>query len=226
MRLGRRRKNYAPIVIILLVAVGVFALVYYIMGSSLRNSPVYVTNKVLYIVKDNENYAFILVNSDDESVKVVYTVENLYDPESGKTLNSDPVENYSFFKDVFGVSTTQWRFVDLSGDELGQFAKVLLGKRVNSLGDLLRSLKRRRGFFDIFLVGKVTKSMSNSSNLDNSALLKLLDSLRKYDLDERTIKGITAKPVTVKIEGEGEYKRMYIDAREKTSVREFLGAKE
>jgi hypothetical protein len=68
--------------------------------------------------------------------------------------------------------------------------------------------------------------MSSSSNLDNSALLKLLDALRKYDLDERTIKGTTSKPVVISIEGEGEYKRMYIDAREKASIKEFLGAKE
>ena len=87
-------------------------------------------------------------------------------------------------------------------------------------------MKKRSGFFDIFLVGRVTKEISDRSNLDNSSLLKLLEAMRSYDLDERVVRGITSKPVLVKIEGEGEYERMYLDSREKRSVREFLGVRD
>ncbi len=226
MRIGRRRRNYTPVILTVLVAFGIFALVYYVMGSSLRSSPVYSARKVLYVIKRGSEFAFVLIDSDSESVKILYTSENLYDPETGMTLDRDPVENYAFFKDVFGVSTNQWRFLDLSGEELKKFSRAILGREVSSIRELLRGMKKRGGFFDIFIVGKVTKEISDRSNLDNSSLLKLLEAMRNYDLDERVVRGITSKPVVVKIEGEGEHERMYLDSREKRSVREFLGVRD
>ncbi len=225
MRIRRRRKNFLPLFMALLVVIAVFALVYYTMSTSLKNSPIYSADKVLYIIKRDASVAFVLVNSNEESVKVLYTEANLYDPETGKQLNQDPIEDYAFFKDVFETGTTQWRYLDLGGNEFSKFSKELTGKETRSIGDLLRALKKRGGFFDIFVVGKVVKSLSEKSNLDNSALLKLLDSLRKYDLDERTVRGITKNPIKVKIEGDGEYERIYIDSREKEGIREFLGIK-
>ncbi len=226
MRIKRRRRNFFPLIITLLVVLGVFSIVYYTMKTSLKNSPIYSADKVLYIMRNNDNYAFLLVDSNLESVKVLYSVKDLYDPETGKYLRGDPIDDYAFFKDVFKVDTPQWRYVDLSNGELAKFSKALTGREAKSLGDLIRSLKRRSGIFDVFIVGKVVKSLSGKSNLDNSALLKLLDSLRKYDLDERTIKGITKKPVLIEIEGEGSQKRLYIDMREKDGIKEFLGVKE
>ncbi len=225
MRIRRKRRNFAPLIITILVVLGVFSIVYYTMRTSLRNSPVYSANEVLYIMKNGNDYAFVLVNSGMESVKVLYAERGLYDPQTGKYLKGDPVDDYAFFKDVFGMDIPQWRYVDLSGKNLERFSKSLLGKDVKNLGDLIRSLKRRGGFFDVFIVGRVVKSLSGNSNLDNSALLKLLDSLRKYDLDERTVKGITKSPITVEIEGVGSYKRLYIDEREKNGIKEFLGVK-
>lgn len=225
MRIRRRRRNFFPLIITVLVILGVFSLVYYTMKTSLKNSPVYSADKVLYIMRNGDNYAFVLVNSSMESVKVLYSVKDLYDPQTGRYLKGDPVDDYAFFKDVFRVDTPQWRYVDLSGGELSKFSKALVGRDAKSLGDLIRALKRRGGFFDVFIVGKVVKSLSGASNLDNSALLKLLDSLRKYDLDERTVKGITKEPVIIEIEGEGNQKRLYIDAREKDGIMEFLGVK-
>ncbi len=223
MRIRRKRRNFAPLITTILVVLGVFSIIYYTMRTSLRNSPVYSANEVLYIMKNGNDYAFVLVNSGMESVKVLYAERGLYDPQTGKYLKGDPVDDYAFFKDVFGMDIPQWRYVDLSGKNLERFSKSLLGKDVKNLGDLIRSLKRRGGFFDVFIVGRVVKSLSGNSNLDNSALLKLLDSLRKYDLDERTVKGITKSPITVEIEGVGSYKRLYIDEREKNGIKEFLG---
>ena len=40
------------------------------------------------------------------------------------------------------------------------------------------------------------------------------------------MKGITKKPVVIEIEGEENQKRLYIDAREKDGIKEFLGVKE
>lgn len=225
MRIRRKRRNFVPLVVTILVVLGVLAIVYYTMRTSLKNSPVYSANRVLYIMKNEDRYAFVLVDSNTESVKVLYAEKGLYDPQTGKYLKGDPVDDYAFFKEVFKLNVPQWRYVDLSGKNLKEFSKDLLGKRVDSLGDLIRGLKRREGFFDVFIVGKVVKSLSDDSNLDNSALLKLLDSLRKYDLDERTVKGITKSPITVEIEGLGSFKRLYIDEREKDGIREFLGVK-
>ena len=226
MRIRRRRRNFLPLIITLIVILGVFSIVYYTMKTSLKNTPVYSADRVLYIMRNGDKYAFILVNSNEESVKVLYSEKGIYDPQNGKYLKGDPVDDYAFFKDVFGLSIPQWRYVDLSGRELSKFSKSLIGKEVNSLGELVRSLKRRSGFFDVFLVGKVVKSLSGKSNLDNSALLKLLDSLRRYDLDERTVKGITKNPVIIEIDGEKSQERIYIDSREKEGIREFLGVKE
>ena len=223
MRIGRRRRNYTPLVIGLLVVLGILGLVYYVTSSSLKSSPVYTADKVLYIMAYDGGYAFVLVDSARESVKVVYAKEGLYDPQSGAYLEGDPVEDYAFFKDAFGISTPQWRFIDLRDGKLSEFAKAVLGRNSESVGELLRSMKKRSGLFDVFLVGRITKSLSGSSNLDNSSLLKLLDSLRKYDLDERSVKGITESPVEVEIEGEGSFKRIYIDSREKESLRDFFG---
>ncbi len=223
MRIGRRRRNYTPLVIGLLVVLGILGLVYYVMSSSLKNSPVYTADKVLYIMAYDDGYAFVLVDSNRESVKVVYAKKGLYDPKSGAYLEGDPVEDYAFFKDVFGVSTPQWRFVDLRDGELSKFSRAVLGRNVRNVGELLRGMKKRNGFFDVFLVGRITKSLTGNSNLDNSSLLKLLDSMRKFDLDERVVKGITKSPVEVEIEGEGKFKRIYIDSREREDLREFLG---
>ncbi len=223
MRIRRKRRNFAPLIVTILVVLGVFSIVYYTMRMSLKNSPVYSAEKVLYIMRNGDDYAFILLNSRMESVKVLYAEKGLYDPQTGKYLKGDPIDDYAFFKDVFDIDIPQWRYVDLSGKNLEKFSKSLLGKDVQNLGDLIRGLKRRRGFFDVFIVGKVVRSLSGNSNLDNSALLKLLDSLRKYDLDERTVKGITRNPITVEIEGVGSYKRLYIDEREKEGIKEFLG---
>ncbi len=217
----RRKRNL--VILLVVVVVAVLVGIYYTFKSSVVSSPVYSSRRVLYALERDGEYYFVVVFSDKKMVKILKANGDLYDPDTRKCLCEDSKEAVGFFEKVFSFSPDFSFYLDLSGENLEKFSKLVLGKaRVEKLEDLIRALAdRRRNPLDVFKVGSMAREMRFFSSMDGPALLKLLDSLSKYGVDEDEIKGMAKEPLKITVSGK-TFERIYITSDEKKRISEEL----
>ncbi len=232
MKIGRRKKrSVAFIVIIVVIVLAIIAGIFgYVLERRVRSSPEYLAQKVAYLFRHGDDYAFVYVDSTKNVVKIL-NLENkkyLYDPKTKELLNGENLENdFVFFRKVFDVDANYSFYINLDGGNILKFSRVVLGTNAETLKDLLKALRmRKRNFFDFLKVDAMANELRFFSNLTGPAILKIFDSLGSYMVSEmREIDTLTKNPVEIIIGREKEkiIKRLYLKEEAIIKVKEFLG---
>jgi len=227
---SRRKKNYTGIILGILAIIVIIGVLFgYMMDRRLKSSPEYMADMLVYVFRRDGDYAYVLVNSSKNEIKIVYMKNKryLYDPQTKAYLSGEERnEDLGFFDKVFNINADYEYYIDLDGGNIVKFSSALLSRKIENLKDLINSLRtRKQNVLDAFKVDSMARSFRVFSNLTSPAILKFINSMATYVVSEMDeIPTVTNHPVKIIVgkDKKKEFYRLYISREGKEKVIKFL----